>query len=368
MTGRARPRTLILLVVVSLVLLGEPARAAAPPLTATGDDVAGLLARATSAQRDLSWSGTQLVSTWSSGQSASTIVDLVHEPGTGVTTRAHDATSGTTGAAHDTDVTVPDGAATSEWLRAESTPGPLSLLLGRYAVAIGPVGQVAGRAARTLVLRRGGVTVARLWLDDVTGLLLRREVYDLAGRTTSAMVFLDVTVLDAAPDSEPGPSANPGAAQKNEPGTGPGATTGAVSTTELRRAGWLCPDRIGSDLVLHDARALEGSIMALRYSDGLSSLSVFEQHGRLDPAAVAHYPMTDVGGHRVRVQRGLPARAVWQSGATVVTVVSDEPDWQLVDVVAAMPPTAPPTMQRRGWLARAAHDIVRAARWLTPLR
>lgn len=370
MSPRVHPRTLVVVTLLCLVgggalLVAAPATARPASVDAGTDDVTWWLARASAAQSGLAWSGTRLVSAWSSDDAAGLVVssldDVVHEPGAGLTVRGHAAGSGTVaGGGHDRDVTMPDRPDGTPYLEAAAAPAPLSLLRSHYDVSLDRPGQVAGRPTRSLLLRRGAVTAARLWLDDATGLLLRREVYDAAGRTTAAMAFLDVTV-GPAPRSVADPVAL-------------AARPGGVDA--IRRSGWVCPDGIGSDaagLVLYDARTLRTTaggtpIMHLTYSDGLSSLSVFEQRGTLDPAAVRGYAVTGGGSGRMHVRRGLPTRAVWQSGPTVVTVVSDAPDGRLAELVAAMPSTPPPGPARSGWMATAAGAVLRAARWVTPLR
>ncbi len=368
MNGRVPPRALAAVTVLCLLgiaplLVAAPATARPAGVDAATGDVAGWLARASAAQSGLAWSGTRLVATWSSGLATSSLDDVVHEPGRGLTVRAHDAGSGTVaGGGHDQDVTMPDRPDGTAYLEAAAAgaPAPLSLLMSHYDVSLDRPGQVAGRPAHALLLRRSASTAARLWLDDATGLLLRREVYDGAGRTTAAMAYLDVTVTPAA---------------------APVTTTVALAARPggidaIRRSGWVCPAGIGaggSDLVLYDARTLRATdgrtpIMHLTYSDGLSSLSVFEQRGTLDPAAVQGYAVTGAGSGRMHVRRGLPTQAVWQSGPTVVTVVSDVPTGQLAAVVAAMPSTAAPTTAPAGWMATASSAVLRAARWLTPLR
>ncbi len=368
MSSHVHPRALAAATVLCLLglaplLVAAPATARPARVDAGTDDVARWLARASAAQSGLAWSGTRLVATWSSGLATSSLDDVVHEPGRGLTVRAHDAGSGTvTGGGHDQDVTVPDRPDGTPYLEAaaEGAPAPLSLLTSHYDVSLDRPGQVAGRSAHALLLRRGGSTAARLWLDDASGLLLRREVYDAAGRTTAAMAYLDVTV---------GPSAAP--VTTREPLA---ARPGGLEA--LRRSGWVCPAGIGSGgsgLVLHDARTLRATdgrspIMHLTYSDGLRSLSVFEQRGTLDPAAVQGYAVTGTGSRRMHLRRGLPTQAVWQSGPTVVTVVSDAPPAQLAAVVAAMPATPAPTTAPAGWMATASRAVLRAARWVTPLR
>ncbi|MBC7639194.1 MAG: hypothetical protein H7231_05365 [Rhodoferax sp.] len=367
MSSRVHPRALAAVTVLCLLgmaplLVAAPATARPASVDAGTDDVTWWLARASAAQSGLAWSGNRLVATWSSGLTTSSLDDVVHEPGRGLTVRAHAASSGTVaGGGHGQDVTMPDRPDGTSYLEAAAgAPAPLSLLMSHYDVSLDRPGQVAGRPAHSLLLRRSGSTAARLWLDDATGLLLRREVYDAAGRTTAAMAYLDVTV---------GPSPAPVTTT-----VALAARPGGVDA--IRRSGWVCPAAIGSggsDLVLYDARTLNATagrtpIMHLTYSDGLSSLSVFEQQGTLDPVAVQGYAVTGSGSRRMHVRRGSPTQAVWQSGPTVVTVVSDAPTGQLAAVVAAMPSTPAPTTARAGWMATASRAVLRAARWVTPLR
>lgn len=365
MSARVLARTLSLVVLaMTAPALGTPAlgevRTSAVP-----SDVGVWLARASAAQAQLAYSGTQLVSAWDGRTGYSQVLDVVHLPGRGLTTRPHGADSGTLTAGRDgEDLTVPDRPIGTSYLAdaAGRTLAPLSLLTSRYQVVNEAAGPVAGRPTRGLLVSRGSAAVARLWLDQATGLLLRREVYDSAGRTVALSAFLDIALGPRAPV----PLTQVALAGRSW-------APSVVGVAAVRRAGWACPRQLGADLVLFDARSLQPAataspVMQLSYSDGLSSVSVFQQRGRLDQAAVADYELRDVGGHRIRVQPGLPARAVWQAGGTVVTVVADDPGEPLAqtvaEVVAAVPPAEPAAS---GWLADAARTILRAARWLTPL-
>jgi sigma-E factor negative regulatory protein RseB len=78
----------------------------------------------------------------------------------------------------------------------------------------------------------------------------------------------------------------------------------------------------------------------LFYSDGLFSVSVFEQKGELDPSGLPPGAESrTVAGRDVRQYR-TPGGAVmvWQSGDVVYTTVSDAPLDQLDDVLADFTP------------------------------
>jgi hypothetical protein len=80
---------------------------------------------------------------------------------------------------------------------------------------------------------------------------------------------------------------------------------------------------------------------------------VTRQTGRLDLDAVAYAPVVQVGGNDVRVLSTEPWHVVWQSGDTVVSVVSDHPS-PASEAVATAYPEEPfddglPAQISRGW-------------------
>jgi hypothetical protein len=96
----------------------------------------------------------------------------------------------------------------------------------------------------------------------------------------------------------------------------------------------------------------------LVYSDGLTTLSVFEQRGRL--TAVPEGSDWDAA-LRAHVRRGASGVATWQSGELVFTVVTDGSAPLLGEAVESLPHdrTATPTTLDRikaGW-ARILADV-----------
>jgi hypothetical protein len=88
------------------------------------------------------------------------------------------------------------------------------------------------------------------------------------------------------------------------------------------------------------------------YSDGVSTLSVFEQRGRLSgPPAGSRY---DESLH-AHLAAGPPTMATWQSGDRVFTVVTDGSADLVRTAVRALPHVevpSPTTMERirAGWV------------------
>ncbi|MBX9244364.1 zf-HC2 domain-containing protein [Actinotalea ferrariae] len=136
--------------------------------------------------------------------------------------------------------------------------------------------------------------------------------------------------------------------------TGPAATTAALAWREpsaeggpdgepvlewLTEEGWSAPSHLPDGYtvaaVREDVDGSTGLELDLAGPDG--TVVVTEQHGRLDPAAVAGAPVADVGGRQVHLLSDAPWHAVWQSGSTVVSVVAQTRTPAVEDLVTAYP-------------------------------
>jgi negative regulator of sigma E activity/anti-sigma factor RsiW len=213
---------------------------------------------------------------------------------------------------------------------------------------------VAGRSA-TLVTatRNGSQTVgARWWIDDATGIVLWQETYDKSGSVDLSFGFTSVSVRskDSILEHLPPRLAVPR----------PTTSLTLSSASDLNASGWACPPRLaGMSLVrLRSDRAGNPETVNLVYSDGLTTVSVFEQRGRLASAPKGSQWDATLGAH---VRRGASGVASWQSGDVVYTVVTDGTAAVLTDAVASLPHarTATPTTLGRikaGW-ARILADV-----------
>jgi sigma-E factor negative regulatory protein RseB len=313
-----------------------------------------LLDRASTAPNKVSYRGVQFVSAWTSKGSTGLVVDVVHLPGAGTTVKSP-ATAWTP--AEQTHL-APTGAEPS-LLGGAAT---LALLSSHYTLSIATPASVAGRAADVVVATRPGATspAARFWLDSETGLVLRREVYDESGRITRASAFVEITVGKS--ESYADAWASPKDTDR------PKAWPDAIDPTALkhmRARGWKCPDVLPPSLQLVDARRGGGDydgIVHLSYSDGLASVSVFEQRGRLEASDLTDYRPTTVGGRKVFLRDGVPQRLVWASHGTVYTVVADASARTVGDVVGALPR---PTDDTGAW-HRLGRGLDRVASWFNP--
>jgi hypothetical protein len=184
---------------------------------------------------------------------------------------------------------------------------------------------VAGRSATVSEVREGTVLRERLYVDEATGLLLRREQVDPTARVQRAVGFATITVDQATPvpltPVGPADKAPRRLAVDELP---PAASAPAELIDGYRRVG-----------VYRDA----GTVHVL-YSDGLYDLSVFEQRGRLEADVVPRprFPVT-VGSRRAWAWSGPAGQVVvWHAGHTVFTGVSDAPLDQMLAALRSMPP------------------------------
>lgn len=303
--------------------------------SATQEQARRLLALAAHAATTRTWSGTQYVGTWRGGAQTSAVLDVSHRPGTGST--VHEADGSSAGA-----VTTPD---LDERL--------LSLVADHYDLALAGVSRCAGRYARVVEARRDGVEGAgrvagRFWLDAATGLVLRREVYDDAGRRLRSSAFVDLVV---APVTLQPPALK---APREDP------------ATVLPVGSWRPPSALPRGLQLFEAEVEDvagGRVTHLAYSDGLSTLSVFAQRGALAEVPGAGFHTERVRGTRAWVEPAAPERVVWQGGGQVFTLVSDADPATVRAAVGALPRDP---VRADGVLGRLRRGLARVGSWVNP--
>ena len=196
---------------------------------------------------------------------------------------------------------------------------------------------VAGRQTREVDAtdRRGDRVRERLYLDESTSLLLRREQLDTRGRTVRAVGFTSI--------GEPA-GALIGALPTEAPSAPARSTSRQPRVLREVTTPFHAPGTAGDRFRLAGRYDEDHGTLHLFYSDGLFSVSVFEQEGDLDPAGLpAGAESRVVDGRDVRQYR-TPGGVVmvWQSGDVVYTTVSDAPVDQIDRVVANFGPSGSP--------------------------
>lgn len=318
-------------------------------VTAAPETGATLLERAAQASELLDFHGTQFVAFWSESGSTSALVEVSHVAGEGSVMRVEPTPQNPAGG-----VFRSGGTGAPEV--AGFDPATLALLQRNFETAVTSTDVVAGRPADVVsVRRRGQSPVARFWLDRATRLVLRREVLDGDGRTLRASAFIRVTIGDSG-SMDTTRAVNP-----------PAASGDAIEPTdmaELRDDGWQVPRELPTGLELFDARigtADDEDTLHLTYSDGVSTVSLFQQRGRLDTDSLDGFRRIEVGGTRVWASTTFPRRVVWSGEGKVFTLVAECQQDTLERVIEALP-----HRDRRGLRGRLRDGVGRVGSWLNP--
>ncbi len=230
----------------------------------------------------------------------------------------------------------------------------LDLLERNYRLSGTRGANVAGRSSTAVMATRDGsnFVAARWWIDDATGIVLWQETYDKSGSVDLSFGFTSVSVSRGDTILEHLPP------RLAVPRTSTSLTLS--SATALNASGWSCVRHLaGLSLVrIRSDRAGNPDTVQLIYSDGLTTVSVFEQRGLLTVVPEGSSWDPALGAH---VRRGASGVATWQFGEMVFTVVTDGSASLLAEAVESLPhggATTQTTLDRikAGW-ARILADV-----------
>jgi len=310
-----------------------------------------VLRRAAAADNATVYEGRKIFGGWSAKGGESVLAEVGHEPGKGTWLRVMSA-GGHTDEGRSPRAEIADAGG-------ELDPQALALLTDQYTLRVADPIRCIGRDATVVEATPiGGDRVAgRFWVDDESGLLLRHELYDSAGNAVRSTSFLDIDVA-----TDPSPRRTLSTTFHATPDDG---LLDAGELEDLRADGWVLPGVLPAGMVLYRARAVDvdgGEAVHLTYSDGLFSLSLFAQRGRLDTSELRGFSTEKLGTVEVYARSGLYRQVVWAAGDTVYTVVSDTPDTKFMQVVGALPHDEPGA----GMRSRMVRGIERMGSWINP--
>lgn len=315
--------------------VGGPVDAVAGTSALTADEARAALDRAAAAADTVAYTGVQAVRSRSGGQTVQATVRVRAVPGQGVQAEVLD------GAGQRVSTGFAPAARTGRMV----DDSLLRMLDRRFDLRAWSGAQALGRSATLVEAGRDGRRAARWWVDDATGLVLARQTFDGQGAELTSVAFSALQVSRGAALLEHLP------VKLVVPSTGTALTLSA--TEELVQQGWVCREELaGLSLVRlrSDPDPAAGAVH-LVYTDGLTTLGVVEQRGRLTSAPQGSSWDTALRAHTTD---GATRLASWQSGSTVFTVVTDGSAEALAAAVASLPHEAPPertTMERirEGW-------------------
>lgn len=151
--------------------------------------------------------------------------------------------------------------------------------------------------------------------------------------------------------------ATPGTQRFAEAALTRGAPAVGPSTVDqlerLRESGWTCPVELPSGWDVTAVRLDERDTVEIDLTGPGGTVVVTEQHGRLDVGALEGATHRTLGDRTVYVLSTHPWHAAWQSGDTVVEVVSSSTSRDVESVVAEFPhegfDDGVPARITRGW-------------------
>jgi hypothetical protein len=219
----------------------------------------------------------------------------------------------------------------SDSVRAGVVPGYAT----KYRLTQGPGPSVAGRPTTEVVLRVGDEVRELVELDIATGLPLERAVLNADGTLVRVVRFESLVI------------ASPGGAASTAPKAARSSAPRPATPTHLA-----APFEAPADLaagyhrvgLFHSADGLQ-----VLYSDGVDTLSVFEEPGALGKGSLPRGRIAlRVGSYPAAVWAWPGGQvATWQTGPAVFTVVGDGPLADLLAAAGSLPPAPAVSLSQR---------------------
>lgn len=238
----------------------------------------------------------------------------------------------------------------------EAPPAQLDRLRVKYRARLGDEVVLDTGPARVLHLveRSVGILRENLYLDEETGLIVRRESFGADGDPVRLVAY---TQLHVDPVAVEAPTADGVDTQDH-------TFAARADADRLAADGHSIPRELPGGFELIAAAEVDAATPAvhLLYGDGLYSLSLFQQDGRLARTAVhgATELATTNGGAVWRWPGSEPRRVVWTGEGRTFTVLTDAPTDELLDAIAGLPVDPSPSI-----LDRLQRGISRAGHWLS---
>ena len=236
----------------------------------------------------------------------------------------------------------------------QSLPFVVAAVERSYRVAVDGRAELRTGSAVAVGFRRADVLRERIYVDDATGLVVRRETYDTSGRPVrvTALTDLEVTDVDVRRTEATG-----------DPAMGERERLAPDEVRQMAGHDWEVPIVVGDGFELRAGFAVDdGAAVQLVYSDGLYTLSLYEQPGRVDAAALDGAVRSDTDGIPVYRWPGAePERMVWNGDGHTFTAVTDAPADVLMAAVDDLPHDRVPAMT-----TRMTRGLGRLGSWLWP--
>lgn len=232
---------------------------------------------------------------------------------------------------------------------------PAVALADKYDAVMGDVVEIMDRLCRRMDvhLAADGSLREQVWIDESTGVLLRRETYlpDDTINPVRLVSFLDIDFPDpTGATTDRGPA---GAGDQPVPDVA--AIDDPHQVAALRRAGWTVPQALpnGYDLVGAFVRTdSPGMPLQMVFSDGLYAISLFAQPGGAAPAKLpaGALGISELPDHAAREWPGQsPSRMAWADEDHTYVLVGNAPRQEMLAMVAGLPSAEAPSTADQLW-------------------
>ena len=357
------------LIGVAVLTLAITATAAGPATAAASDRWRGVLDRAAQAAEKRAYVGESLWVTYDEGEpSVSTF--MIQSTGDGEITVA----DRTRYAVRLGD----DGGSLADHERGWFFPLPaadlakahkgLNRVEAKYSVEIVGREDLLDRPCLRLEITRrdDGRLVERLWVDDDSGLLLRRETYagedQLLRMVTYLRLDLDPSGGRLGDDLPATRGQRPGQVRREQEVI----EVDDDGRSALRAAGWVVPEELPGGYMTDGSFAVsaeQAQPLQTVYSDGLYTVSLFEQRGSLDATTLPEGAVvTEEYGFATYTWPGaVPQRVVWEAAGSTWSLVGDAPPDELAAIVRSLP-----AAERDGFGDRMRRGLGRLWAWVSP--
>lgn len=117
-----------------------------------------------------------------------------------------------------------------------------------------------------------------------------------------------------------------------------GTAISEAAMVQLASSGWPCHATLAGDMHRVSGEYTDNAeVVALSYSDGWSTLHLYEQNGVLAASGLDGFERAEMAGSQVWVRQGVPMIVTWDEDGTVFTIVSDAGRHRIGQAVADLP-------------------------------
>lgn len=214
----------------------------------------------------------------------------------------------------------------------------------KYEVALAGEERLLDRPSTRLDVHRrvDGSLRERLWVDDDSGLVLRRESFEGADQRLRLMAYLSLDLRGGPVARATDRTTRGQPSERLHRRSQEVSAVDGTSLSALRRAGWTVPPELpgGYEPVgVYAVDGADGQPLQVVYRDGLYVMSLFQQRGRPDWASLPDgaQPAEGLDWSAYEWPGAVPRRLVWEASGTTFSLVGDAPPEEFMAIAESLP-------------------------------